>query len=127
MVPEGSNATLNIVAEGPPPLSYQWTFNGTGLTEATNATLTITDFQSANAGIYSVTVTNSFGSVISSNAFLSIPSRAPTILEQPQSKSVPAGATATISVTATGTLPLSYFWSFKNANIPSVRPIRRSR
>jgi hypothetical protein len=34
----------------------------------------------------------------------------PTILAQPQSQTVAVGSTATFSVTASGTAPLSYFW-----------------
>jgi Ig-like domain-containing protein len=34
----------------------------------------------------------------------------PNITAQPQNQSIPAGATATFSVTATGTMPLSYQW-----------------
>jgi hypothetical protein len=42
---------------------------------------------------------------------------APAITGQPASQSVPVGTTATFSVTATGTAPLSYQWQKNNANI----------
>ena len=55
------------------PLSYQWWFNTTNiLAGATNASLTLTNVQMTNAGIYSVVVTNVAGSVTSSNALLTV-------------------------------------------------------
>lgn len=42
----------------------------------------------------------------------------PTITEQPKNATVDKGATATFSVTATGTAPLSYQWDRDNADIP---------
>ena len=42
------------------------------LTDATNSFLIVTNVQSANQGAYSLLVTNSFGSVVSSNAVLTV-------------------------------------------------------
>src|SRR6185369_7618598 len=58
-VTAGSNATFSVVASGTAPLTYQWLFNGTNISGATNSSLTLTNVQSANAGSYTVTVTNS--------------------------------------------------------------------
>src|SRR5260221_3211203 len=44
----------------------------------------------------------------------------PQISAQPVSQSVASGATVTLSVTATGTLPLSYHWQFNGTNLPSA-------
>jgi hypothetical protein len=44
-------------------LSYQWYDNGVAIANATNATLTLTGIQFTNAGLYSVVVSNAFGSV----------------------------------------------------------------
>ena len=55
----GQNATFNVSAAGSQPFSYQWLFNNTNvLNGATNASLTLTNVQLANAGLYSVTVSN---------------------------------------------------------------------
>src|SRR5262249_35830060 len=52
-------------------LSYQWRFNDTNdIVGATNASLTVSNAQSASAGLYSVEVTNVFGTILSSNATL---------------------------------------------------------
>ena len=69
----GTNTAFSVIAEGPPPLSYQWTFDGEDIAGATNATFTLTDVQAADQGSYSVLVTNFYGSVLSSNAMLTFP------------------------------------------------------
>ncbi len=68
----GSNATFTVTAAGAPPLSYQWRFNGTNIAGATATALILANVQPAQAGSYSVRVTNTFGSVISSNAALTV-------------------------------------------------------
>jgi len=53
-------------------LSYQWNFNTTNIVGATDATLTLTDVQFSQAGIYAVLVTNLYGSTNSANALLTV-------------------------------------------------------
>ncbi|HUA66415.1 MAG TPA: immunoglobulin domain-containing protein [Alphaproteobacteria bacterium] len=113
---EGSNATFRAIAEGAFPLSYQWNFDGTNIAAATNSTLTITNVQQMNLGAYAVVITNSFGSLVSSNAFLSIVG-APAIFVQPTNETVSAANSATFSVTAGGAPPLSYQWNFNGTTL----------
>jgi hypothetical protein len=69
----GGDATFSVEADGTPDLYYQWHFNDTNdIPDATNSTLTLTNVQLTNAGAYSVTVTNQFGSTNSSDAMLSV-------------------------------------------------------
>ena len=70
------------LAEGTPPLSYQWSFNGTNLLDATNSVLVITNVQLTDAGNYAVEVSNVFGSEQSSNAVLVV-GEPPAIVAQP--------------------------------------------
>lgn len=72
VVPAGSNATFSVLVSGSAPLAYQWRFNGTNLVDATNATYTRLNVQLAHVGNYSVRVTNSVGSAISSDAVLAL-------------------------------------------------------
>jgi len=113
----GSTALLAVTANGMQPLNYQWNFNGTNLTWATNNVLTLTNVQPANGGVYAVTVTNLYGSVTSSNAVLTVLTQPPTIATQPTNETVNAGSPATLAVVATGTAPLSYQWSFNGTNL----------
>ena len=68
----GETATFNVTASGAAPLSYQWRLNTTNISGATAATLVLTNVQLAAAGVYSVVVSNSFGTVTSSNAALMV-------------------------------------------------------
>jgi GH25 family lysozyme M1 (1,4-beta-N-acetylmuramidase) len=75
-----SNATFTVTATGVPAVSYQWRFNGTNIAGANGSSYTRTNVQYAGAGSYSVLVTNLAGSVVSSNALLSILTAAPAEL-----------------------------------------------
>ena len=68
----GTLTTFSVTANGTGPLSYQWLFNGTNINNATNATLTLTNVQLNQTGNYAVTVTNLYGSTVSSNAVLTV-------------------------------------------------------
>jgi hypothetical protein len=68
----GSNKTFNVFATGSLPITYQWQFNGTNITGATNSSLTLTSLDWTNAGPYSVVLSNSVGAVTSSNAYLTV-------------------------------------------------------
>jgi hypothetical protein len=72
VVPLKGSASFSVVASGSSPLSYQWSLNGTNIIGATNSVYAITNVQFTNAGNYAVTVTNAFGSTISSNAELTV-------------------------------------------------------
>ena len=68
----GLNASFSVVASGTAPLGYQWNFNGLPLPGATGSTLTLTNVQAAQAGGYSVLVTNIAGSDSSVSANLAV-------------------------------------------------------
>jgi hypothetical protein len=59
----GYTNTLGVDAWGSEPLYFQWYYDGALITNATNFTYTISDIQNTNAGLYSVVVSNQFGSV----------------------------------------------------------------
>lgn len=79
-VSAGHVASFNITARGSEPLSYQWSLNGINIVGATNSSLTLNIVQPTDAGQYTVKVSNSVGSVTSSNALLTLattPQQAP--------------------------------------------------
>jgi alpha-tubulin suppressor-like RCC1 family protein len=118
VVPQGTNVTFTITAGGIAPLSYQWYFNSGVLTNATSATLTLTNVQPGQAGTYSVVVANVAGSVTSSNAVLTV-NVPPVITQQPVNVTTNAGGNATFSVTVStnSTPPLSYQWRKNGSNL----------
>jgi hypothetical protein len=79
----GEAASFSVVATGTAPLDYRWSLNQTSLAGATNATLLLTNVLAANAGSYTVTVTNAGGSKTSAPATLTLlspPSIQPVIV-----------------------------------------------
>jgi hypothetical protein len=125
----GSNVTFTVTAAGATNLVYQWFTTGSTTNFAnglTNSSLIITNVQLTNAGSFHVVVSNSFNSVTSAvvtltvNAVSNFP---PVITLQPQSQTVASNATASFSVTASGTAPLFYQWVFVGSSfIPAAIP-----
>ncbi|GEM_PF-2113036 len=69
-VSSGTETTLTFGANGSQPLRFQWLLNGQNIVGATNASYVISSMQKANAGAYSVTISNTFGSIVSEVAEL---------------------------------------------------------
>jgi hypothetical protein len=107
-----NNVTFSVVAGGSQPFSYQWFFNDEVRPGATGSSLTINNAQPTNAGTYRVVVSNTFGSVTSTNVTLIVQTNRPTVLVQPVDTGVPAGSQASFSVTAGGDAPFTYQWFF---------------
>src|SRR5207248_2515823 len=100
--------------------SYQWQKNGANIAGATSASyVTPATTSSDNGATFDVVVSNSAGTVTSNAATLTVNAAAvgPTITTQPVSQTVTAGQTATFTVVAAGTAPLSYQWQKNGANI----------
>jgi hypothetical protein len=105
----GRTVTFSVSAIGTGPLRYQWRFNGTNLVGATNASLSLTNIQMTNEGIYTVVILDNVGDVTSAPARLTILFD-PFIIQSPVSQSIPTGGTVVISVAVTNnaTLPVGY-------------------
>ena len=119
----GSVASFSVSASGTSPFGYQWKKNGIDIPGATSSTYSIAATALAdNNAVFSVVVTNSAGTVTSSSARLTVAPAAvaPTITTQPAAQSITAGATATFSVTATGTGTLIYQWKKGGTDIPGA-------
>ncbi len=75
--------TLEVTAAGLTPLfKHQWLFNGNPIPNATNASYALGPLSRTNSGLYTVTITNDFGSVTSSNAEVWV--QVPQLLQSPQ-------------------------------------------
>lgn len=122
-VTAGQTAMFSIAASGTAPLSYQWRKNTANITGATAASYTTPATTSADSGAkFDVVISNSAGNITSSQATLTVSSVpvAPTISTQPANQTVTAGQTATFSVVASGTAPLTYQWQKNGAAITSA-------
>jgi len=116
----GQTATFAVAASGTAPMSYQWQLNGSAINGATSSTYTTPAETVSNSGAkFSVVVSNSTGSATSNNATLTVNAApvAPSITTQPTSQTINAGQTATFTVVASGTAPLSYQWELNGSAI----------
>jgi hypothetical protein len=116
----GQTATFSVTATGAAPLSYQWQKNSANISGAMSSSYTTPATATTDNGAkFDVIVSNTAGSQTSTMAALTVNSSAvaPTITTQPANQSVTLGQTATFSVTATGTAPLSYQWQKNSTNI----------
>jgi uncharacterized repeat protein (TIGR03803 family) len=74
----GSTAVFSVTAVGTTPLWFQWRWNGTNLTDsasvagARTATLSLTNILEPNNGAYSVEISNLLGSIVSTDAVLTV-------------------------------------------------------
>ncbi len=116
----GTNVAFTVTASGQSPLTYQWYFNGSPLTDSTHIsgsssnTIYIVGVVTNDAGNYSVTVSNRHAVVTSSPAILTVLVPV-TITSQPTNQTVVSGTNTTFSVTADGTGPITYQWIFNGA------------
>jgi hypothetical protein len=113
----GSNAALNAVALGLPPLAYQWQNSQGAIVGATNAIFTFSNTQPTNASSYFVVVTNSFGSATSAVAQVTVVGL-PAITNQPSPLTeVTSGHSAGFVVAASGWPALAYQWQLNGTNV----------
>src|SRR5258706_36335 len=118
-VTAGETATFSVTANGTGPLTHQWKKNGVAISGAVSSSYTTpATANSDNGAQFIVLVSNSVGSVTSGAATLSVNAGAvaPSITTQPASQTVMTGQTASFSVAAAGTGPLSYQWQ-KNGTV----------
>lgn len=109
----GATVTFSVTATGVGPLTYQWWHGTKIIANATASSYTITGVTAADAGDYSVVVSNAGGSTPSKSAALVVQYVAPAIVTPPASLTVLAGTNAAFSVVASGSAPLTYEWRFK--------------
>lgn len=116
-VAAGITVTFTVSATGTAPLSYQWQKNAVDIGGATSSSYTTPATILADSGAtFRCRVTNSAGNVTSNSAILNV-GIAPGVSSHPANQTVLAGATANFSITATGTLPLSYQWQKNGVDI----------
>jgi uncharacterized repeat protein (TIGR03803 family) len=117
---QGMTAAFTVATANGASCSYQWQYdNGLSVTNladggnisgSATSTLVISNASPANAGAYSVIVSNAGGAVSSSDAFLAVFPWRPVITSQPSNQTVLAGETVTFTVAAVGSQPLFYLW-----------------
>jgi hypothetical protein len=115
ILPSGTNATFSVAALGQAPLTYQWQYNGTNLTDggrirgSTSNTLSVSGLLTSDSGGYAVIVSNVFNSVTSRLANLSVYDP-PFVSVPPANLAVLVGSNAVFSFTPGGSPPFTFGW-----------------
>jgi len=119
---EGDNVSLNVIAEGDGPLSYQWQKGGSILVNETSSSLALQAITLLDAGTYSVTASNNINTVQSDFADISVLAAVDpiTIFEQPANAFINEGSSVSFSVTASGGGFISYQWRKNSQTIPEA-------
>ena len=104
-VQSGSNVTFSVTATGA-SLSYQWRKNGTAIPGATGSSFTIIGAQAADAGSYTVVVSNAIGSTTSAAAVF-------RVLVPPQSLNI-AMAAGVANISFQSLSGLNYVLEYKD-------------
>ncbi|MCX8512066.1 MAG: immunoglobulin domain-containing protein, partial [Chthoniobacteraceae bacterium] len=117
----GSLASFNVTATGTAPLSYQWRKNSANIAGGTSSTYTIASVQTADAGSYSVVVSNSAGSVTSASASLTVNKVTPVITILPTASPITSGQSLMASVLSGGSASVARIFAFTSpSTVPSV-------
>jgi hypothetical protein len=114
---EGNTVNYTVAVTGAAPFTYQWRFNGIPIPGAIASTLTLPSVNETNEGRYAVLISNPAGAVSSGQATLRLQTP-PQILVQPVSHIVVDGASASFSVVARGSSPLSFQWRRQDVALP---------
>jgi len=132
LVNAGSKVRFFVNVGGTGPFSYQWRKGTVDLTEggrisgAQSATLTLSNVVAADAGGYSVVITDPSGSITSRVATLTV--RDPVfVLQNLQSTYLNLRDNVAFSVVAAGTSPLSYQWHRGNVKLVDGGNVRGAR
>jgi parallel beta-helix repeat protein len=123
-VSAGREAVISVSAIGTGPLSWQWSFDGNAIDDATNSDLTLPDVQSTNEGVYQVTLQNDLGTATSLPILLRVLPSAAKIISGPVSMSVPAGQEAVFSADVAGSAPMSFHWYKNGSPLPGGTPFQ---
>ena len=112
----GQTASFSVTASGTAPLTYQWQRNGVNIANATSTTYSFTTTAADNGATFRAVVSNSFGSVTSNSATLTVLTNSPptgVITAPANGTNYRGGQTFTFSGTASdpeqGPLPASAF------------------
>jgi len=127
VVVSGETATISVVATAAPSynIAYQWLFDGAPINGANEPSVSVT-LDVKTVGTYSVIVSElglsycTLPPAIISNGFALTLEPPFSVSSDPTSQAIASGASATFSVSTTGTVAPTYQWVFNGNVIPGA-------
>jgi len=116
-----STQRLAPILLGSLPLSFQWYKGSTVLPNQTNRVLTFAALQPEDAGTYWLAATNPYGTVVTSNATVSVANEPVALLNNLQGHDLRYGNPLSFSVSVTGTPPRFFQWFKSGVAIPGAQ------
>ena len=107
---EGSSVTYSVGVAGSGTPTYLWRKGGSPLTGQTASTLLLSAVKPSDSGDYDVKVVLGGINLTSAPVHLNVSSSVPILTQAPQSESRFLNGTASFSVAAIGTTPITYQW-----------------
>jgi len=116
-----SNTTFSVTASGTAPLAYQWQDNGVQIGSATNTSYSLTGVRINNAGSYTVVVSNTYGSVTSTVAVLTVNKATPGVNPWPAASGITFLQSLSASTLIGGSASVGGVFAFTSpTNLPAV-------
>ncbi len=109
----GGNAEFNASVQGSPAPIMSWSFKGAVIRGATNQHLVVPHAQYGDAGVYTITASNLFGSQ-SRSATLTVE---PLVIGGPTDLVLDSGSDGVLTVAIASTLPNTFQWRRNGTNI----------
>lgn len=118
----GRDVGLSVsIVDGTPPFSFQWKKNGTAIPGATDSSLYLARARTADAGKYSVVVSNDAGSATSREATVTVNPPVPLkFTHEPQDRVAVEGTWVDLSVGVVGSPPITFQWQKDGVDMPGV-------
>src|SRR4029450_5890700 len=96
----GTPVTFSVSANGTPDLAYQWRYNQSPIAGATARSFSIAAPLLSQNGDYSVLITNTYGSIVSSNALLAVVPLIPVGDNSVGQRNIPGTTTNALQIAA---------------------------
>lgn len=115
----GDSLNLTVDAGGTPSLTYFWRKGGTTVTSGSSSAYSIPSLVIGDTGSYDVIISNSFGSITSAVASVTVNAdTAPNLVQGPVGETIYLGGTISMNVSVTGG-QMHYYWYQGTTNLAS--------